>query len=85
MFNVQCTRCDGTGRYDRGTCFKCKGKRFVKSSRKPHLLPERNYVVTFDTGKKNVVKMYFFTAEYALKAIEPQMLVRGWRGTIGQV
>lgn len=24
-YNVLCSRCNGTGRYDRGTCFGCKG------------------------------------------------------------
>jgi hypothetical protein len=56
----------------------------VRSSRKG-FKPGRNFVVTFDTGKQDAVKMYFWNAEWAIKAIEHQMLVRGWKGTISQV
>lgn len=84
MFNRECPRCQGTGRFDHGVCFQCKGKRFIKQKSKP-TLPERNLVVTFETGKQDHVKMYFFTREYAVKAVEHQMLVRGWKGTIAEV
>lgn len=80
-FNVECPRCLGTGKFDRGTCFECKGKRFVICSR-PGKAECRNVVVTFDTGKQNFLKMYFWSAEYAIKAVEREMLVRGWKGTI---
>lgn len=83
-FNVECGRCLGTGRFDRGTCFECKGNRFVLKTRKPKTEP-RNFVVTFDNGKTNEIKMYFFLKEYALKAVEYQLIVRGWKGTISQV
>ncbi len=83
-FNVECPRCRGTGRFDRGTCFECKGRRSVVKSRKP-VAPEHNLVVTFETGEKNYVKMYFFTREYAIKAVEHQMLVRGWKGIVTEV
>ena len=32
---VQCSRCDGRGRYDRGTCFGCKGSGVKKVATKP--------------------------------------------------
>lgn len=83
-YNVQCPRCQGTGRFDRGTCFQCKGRRSITTTRKPTIEP-KNLEVTFDTGKQNFVKMYFFTLEYAIKAVEHQMLVRGWKGTIREV
>src|SRR5258708_28621144 len=34
-FNIQCPRCQGTGRYDRGTCFQCKGGRSIQVTHKP--------------------------------------------------
>jgi hypothetical protein len=80
-FNVECPRCLGSGKFDRGVCFECKGKRYVLRSR-PGKAECRNLVITFDTGKQNFVKMYFFTLEYAVKAVEQQMLARGWHGTI---
>lgn len=83
-YNRECPRCNGSGRYDRGACFQCKGARFITQSTKPHL-PERNLCVTFDTGKQDFVKMYFFTREYAIRAIEYQMIARGWKGTISEV
>ena len=83
-FNIACPRCDGTGRYDRGTCFQCKGSRSIKVTHKPSYEP-RNLVVTFDNGKQDFVKMYFFSLEYAIKAVEHQLLVRGWVGTIAEV
>ena len=83
-FNTECPRCDGHGTYDRGTCFECKGRRFVKRTRKPSA-PARNLCVTYNTGKQDFVTMYFFTREYAIKAVEYQMIARGWVGTITEV
>jgi hypothetical protein len=83
-YNVECPRCLGTGKFDRGTCFKCKGRRSVTTKLKPESEP-RNFVVTFDNGKQDFIRMYFFTREYALKAIQHQMIVRGWLGTITEV
>jgi hypothetical protein len=83
-FNIECPRCQGTGRFDRGVCFKCKGSRTVKTTRRPSTAP-RNLVVTFDTGKQDFVKMYFFTLEYAIKAVEYQLIARGWVGTVAEV
>lgn len=30
-----CPRCNGTGKYDRGTCFACLGAKHVKTATKP--------------------------------------------------
>lgn len=34
-YKVTCSRCLGTGRYDRGTCFRCKGACYTTTTRKP--------------------------------------------------
>ena len=83
-YNVECPRCLGSGKFDRGVCFECKGTRLVKRLTKPNTAP-RNIVVTFDNGKQDFVKMYFFTLEYALKAVEYQLIARGWTGTVAEV
>lgn len=83
-FNIQCPRCQGSGRFDRGACFQCKGRRYILTSRKPSGEPH-NLVVTFDAGHQNFVKMYFFSREYAIKAVEYQLITRGWKGTIAEV
>ena len=34
-YNVLCSRCNGTGRYDRGACFRCKGAGCKQQAVKP--------------------------------------------------
>lgn len=34
-YNVICSRCNGAGRYDRGTCFSCKGAGSKQQAVKP--------------------------------------------------
>lgn len=83
-FNVECPRCQGTGRFDRGICFQCKGRRSITTTCKPSGTP-RNLVVTFENGKQDFIEMYFFSIKYAIKAVECQLIAHGWVGTVAEV
>ncbi|WP_147707822.1 hypothetical protein [Microvirga massiliensis] len=74
-FNVCCPRCGGTGRYDRGACFECRGRRFVLRSRKPRGEPAR-VRATVD-GRRLVYEFYGFTQEQAQEALTIHLEVTG--------
>lgn len=81
QYNVECSRCLGSGRYDRGACFRCKGRRYTKTSRKPSGTPI-SLVVIYENGSQNHIKMYFNRSDYAIRAVEEEMYVRGWKGRV---
>lgn len=81
MFNVQCPRCGGTGRFDRGTCFQCKGARSVKRKTKPKL-PAYDFTVTYPNGSINSVRMYFRNAADAEASIRHTLTIMNWDATI---
>lgn len=82
MFNVQCPRCNGTGKYDRGTCFECKGSRSVRRNRKPAGIIPYHFVVTYSNGTTNNVAMYFDNQLLAQLAIDDQIAAKGWEATV---
>lgn len=81
MFNRECPRCQGTGRFDRGACFQCKGRRFIKQKSLPNL-PVHVIEIRFENGTKNVVTMYGRRRVYAEAAIEEQCIAKKWKATI---
>ena len=78
MFNRECPRCQGTGRFDRGTCFECKGRRIIKQKSRP-TLPAHVIEVKFDNGSKNVVTIYATRRDHAEAAIELKCAAKGWK------
>ena len=65
-----CPRCNGTGRYDRGTCFTCNGAKRIKSATPPK--PEWEASAVFNDG----VRRYLCTKASeaaALKAGEEKI------------
>lgn len=80
-YTCQCKRCDGTGRYDRGTCFDCKGSGFVNSSSYRGLTPFV-LTVTYDNGSTNNPRVFATSREKAIMIIERQLRVKGWTGTV---
>jgi DnaJ-class molecular chaperone len=58
-----CGRCLGTGRYDRGTCFRCRGAGSVAVSRKPAVRFEVSAV--YSDGVRRVLKMKAAKSEQA--------------------
>ena len=81
LFNRECPRCSGTGRFDRGTCFQCKGSRFIKQKNRPSL-PSHVIEVKFENGTKNVVTMFSSRREHAVSAIELQCADKGWKAIV---
>ena len=81
MFNRECPRCQGNGRYDRGTCFQCKGRRFIQQKSKPSLTAHV-IEIKFDNGSKNIVTMYCRNRDHAIAAVEAQCADKGWKFSI---
>lgn len=81
-FNVQCPRCQGVGRFDRGTCFECKGARSVLRTRQPKGDPVR-VVVTFSDGSINTLTFWGFTfPAHAVRAAEQAVAAKGWTAQV---
>lgn len=51
---VTCSRCNGSGKYDRGVCFRCNGAKVTKTSRKPADKYEVSAV--FKDGVRRIMK-----------------------------
>lgn len=70
FYNIQCTRCAGEGRYDRGTCFKCHGDRFTQQIRRP-AGESLKFLATFDDGERFCWEFYrFHKIENAVEALK---------------
>ena len=80
-FSSQCGRCGGSGKYDRGTCFECKGNGFINSARKPNL-PAHNLVVTYSNGSTNNVTVHASQRRIAVEIVECQLRINGWQGAV---
>ncbi len=76
-----CPRCDGSGRYDRGTCFQCKGIRYVNQTTKPRGLTAFNLTVTFINGSQNRPVMWARDRQKAIEIITAYCAVKGWEVT----
>jgi DnaJ-class molecular chaperone len=77
----QCGRCGGIGRYDRGTCFECKGNGFTNKSKQPSG-NKFDLAVTYENGSTNRVTIYASTKEIAVSLVERQLKIKGWNGTV---
>lgn len=82
IFTVVCSRCDGEGRFDRGTCFDCKGTGFRNQKTQPRHVSPFRLTVTFSNGKENNPCVWANKKETAVKIIERQMRVNGWEGAV---
>lgn len=71
-----CPRCNGTGRYDRGTCFGCKGRRAITCA-KP-VTPAFEVTAIYEDGVRRVMKTY--RAKNAAEAIKKTRCARVWFG-----
>lgn len=80
-YTCQCPRCDGTGRYDRGTCFECKGTGFVNRA-SARGLSEFKLAVTYTSGKKCAPRVFATTRAKAVGIVERQLRVNGWSGVV---
>ena len=72
-----CPRCGGTGKYDRGTCFGCKGRRAIPCA-KP-ATPEWQVTAIWESGERCVMKNY--RAKTADAAIKKTRMARNWEGS----
>ena len=67
-YNVICSRCNGTGRYDRGTCFSCKG-----AGSKQQAVKVRRDIATVVSGLR-----HDGSAEYAFER-DPEGMERTYK------
>jgi DnaJ-class molecular chaperone len=75
-YSITCGRCLGTGRYDRGACFGCKGAGIKITNRKP---PERFEVsAMYSDGVRRVLRNK--AAKTAAAAISAVLAEREWPG-----
>ena len=77
----QCPRCDSTGRYDRGTCFTCKGTGYVNRTNARGLtaFPLK---VTYSNGSTNHVKIYATQRKNAVSIVERMLKLNKWDGVV---
>jgi hypothetical protein len=80
-YSCQCTRCDGTGRHDRGTCFDCKGYGFVSRCSTRHLTPFIVNVI-FSNGTENKARIFATSRGTAVAIVERRVRMNGWTATV---
>lgn len=75
-FLCECGRCGGRGRYDRGTCFDCNGRKFVARARKPNgVVP---YIVRVNTEAGRVKwEVFASTRDMAIELVRMVYVVKG--------
>lgn len=76
MFTVACSRCFGSGKFDRGTCFRCQGLGVTQSARKPAQTFEVSAV--FSDGVRRILKST--VAANADAATQKVAAMRDWFG-----
>lgn len=82
MFAVECGRCFGYGRYDRGLCFRCKGARFTNQKTRPTHKAEQQVLIEFDNGSENVVSVYTNSPQIALDIVHQTLSEKGWKAEL---
>lgn len=80
-FTCQCTRCNATGRYDRGTCFDCNGTGYVNRTNTRGFTPFV-LTVTYENGKTNQPRIFASRKEIAVMIVERMLRINGWKGTV---
>lgn len=80
-FTCQCNRCDGNGKYDRGTCFDCKGLGYVNRTSYRGLTP---FVlnVTYANGSTNQPRVFATNKATAKMIVERMLKINNWQGTV---
>ena len=82
MFTCQCNRCNGAGKYDRGTCFDCKGLGYKNRSTQPRGLTPFVLTVTFSNGSTNNPKVWATRQQIAVSIVERTVRIKGWSATV---
>lgn len=80
-YSIQCGRCDGSGRFDRGYCFECKGAGYTNKNMLPAktgALKRNAVLVRFSNGSTNTAVLYTATKRLALSLVEREIGRRGW-------
>lgn len=80
-FTCQCTRCDATGKYDRGICFDCKGLGYVNRVSTRGLTPFVLKVV-YHNGSLNSPRVFASSRAKAVAIVSRLMEIRGYTGTV---
>lgn len=77
----QCSRCDGSGRYDRGTCFECKGAGYVNRKNTGNLTPF-TITVRFSNGSINTPRVFAISRAKAVSIVERSCALNGWTAEV---
>lgn len=75
-------RCNGSGKYDRGVCFGCRGVGFKNQSTKPRALKKFALTVEYEGGSTNSVVLFANTKKLAISILELNLRIKGWRGAV---
>lgn len=75
-YTTKCSRCLGSGRFDRGTCFRCNGAGVTTTARKPAARFEVSAI--YSDGVRRVMRCK--AAKSAEAAITAVMAEREWFG-----
>jgi DnaJ-class molecular chaperone len=80
-YTCQCTRCNASGNFDKGTCFDCKGTGFVNSVSTRGLTPFV-LTVTYSNGTENKPRVFASSRKIAISIVERMLRVKGWGGIV---
>lgn len=81
LYTCQCMRCGGSGRFDRGACFDCKGAGFVNRASTRGLTPFV-LAVTYEKGGTESPRVFATTRGKAVEIVERHLRVKGWAGVV---
>ena len=81
-YTCQCSRCDGSGRYDRGDCFDCNGSGFVNRKTQPRGLTPFVLEVIYSNGSKNIPTVWASSRSKAVAIVARMIRVKGWQGEV---
>ncbi|AMW36164.1 hypothetical protein [Xanthomonas phage XAJ2] len=81
-FTCQCSRCDGNGKFDRGTCFTCKGVGYENKARRPSSLTAFTLLVAYSNGTTNKPTIWATSKKVAVKIVERMISIKGWEASV---
>ena len=80
-YTCQCIRCGGSGRFDRGACFDCRGAGFVNRASTRGLTPFV-LAVAYENGRTESARVFATTRGKAVEIVERHLRVKGWAAVV---
>lgn len=81
-YTCQCSRCDGSGKFDRGVCFGCKGVGYRNQATQPRSLTPFILTVTYSNGSTNKPRVWASSKARAVQIVERMLRINGWQGVV---